>query len=184
MGNLQAQLRYTLLLSLTLALYVLTPWIDERTGTDMTFFQPAATILVSLSTVFVWANIILLRGAPPESRLLLTKQGKRELLWRLADEPELERQGWPWQLKTIAVWTGYGAGFVTLTLAALTLFSRTYGQPFPVLVTLGTVTLIVSFALILTRLAFERWAKAHAEVVDRILKTPTAQAVLEHTQTR
>lgn len=184
MDYLKSLLRYTLVLPLALALYLLTPWVGEQTGTDTTFLQPTSAIIVSLSTVFVWMNIILLRAAPPEANLLLTEEGKRELLWRLADEQGLERQGWPWRLKTIGVWTGYGAGFITLTLAALTLFGRTYSQPFPVLVTLGTVTLIMSLTLILTRLAFEHWAKDHPEVVDHILDTPTARAVLERSQAR
>lgn len=180
MEQLERQIRHTLLLPLVLGLYISTPWISEQTGANLTLFRLAGAFLCAWSIVVVWMDIILLRGAPPESTLLHTNPGKRELLWRLADTPGLERQGWSWQFKAVGAWVGYGAGFATAA-AVLWYSTRSASLGRPVIVA-GAGTLVVSAVLILSRLAFERWATAHPETVERILNTPQAQLQLEQDQ--
>ena len=181
MKYLVSLIRFTLLLALTLVLHSLTPWLSEQTRTPPALWRLATTIMIGSTVVFCWMHVILLRAAPPEGELLLSAPSKRELLWRLADEPAVEHQGWPWRLKTVGAWTGYGAGIATA--AASTWFGNRYEPPyFSLLTTLGAATLVVSVVLILTRLAFERWAKNHPEAVERTLSTAQAQALLERAQ--
>jgi len=47
------------------------------------------------------------------------------------------------------------------------------------LVVLGVPTLTASVLFLVARLGFERWAKAHPEVVERVLNIPKVQDVLE-----
>lgn len=183
MDYLKALLRYTLLLALTLALYVLTPRIGEQTGIHTTLPQAAATTLITLSATFIWLQIILLRGAPPKASLLLTEEGKRELLWRLVDEPSFERPGWPRQFKTVGAWTSYGAGFTTAATPTWYTTRTELPVSFPIII-LGAATVVVSVVLIFTRLTFERWAETHPDAVEHVLNAPTARAVLERARVR
>ena len=104
MTYLQDQLRYTLILSLFLAFYSVTPWVGEQIGIYVPLWLLGETVLIVVAAVLIWRCVFTLRAASPDPNLLLSAESRRELLWRLSEEPGLERYGWPWQLKRVGAW--------------------------------------------------------------------------------
>ncbi len=179
METIDTRLKLTGALILLLLLYAFIPWVSENTSNDLTpLLGPLAGFTVLVATL-IWINHIMLSDSL-DGKLLHTTQGKRELLWRLAEHKAVKRQGWPWWAKSVVVWLGYQGTFVFAL--ALTWISKPFGQPLFVLTGFSLPTLIASIVFLVTRLGFEHWATAHPEVVERVLNTPEVQDVLEQAE--
>lgn len=176
MKSTDTMLRLAGLLSLLLLLYAFSPWVNENTRGDLTRLTPLLAVLSALVAIRIWMQIVMLDDAP-DGKLLHTAEGKRELLWRLSDSDNLERQSLPWWNKAVFVWLGYrGAFFYAI---ALTLITTPFGKPLFVLTGFSIPTLLMSVIFLVTRFRFEKWATAHPETVERVLNTPEVQNVLE-----
>lgn len=106
MKTIDTKLRLTGSLLLLLLLYAVTPWVSENTSNDLTSLLVPLTAFSVLIVTFIWINLVVLNGSP-DGKLLHTAQGKRELLWQLADNRAVKRRGWPWWAKAVVVWLGY-----------------------------------------------------------------------------
>lgn len=177
MKNTNTILRLNGSLILFLLLYAATPWINENTSNDFTSLEMPIAIFGVFVATFICINLVMIDGSP-DGKLLHTAQGKRELLWHLADKGAVERKGWPWWAKAVVVWLGYrGAVVYAIALAWLGM-RNDQGIPF-VLVVFAVPALIASIVFLVARLGFERWGEAHPETVDSLLNTSKVQDVLE-----
>ena len=176
MADLKNQLRQTLLLSCFLAFFGLTPWAGGQTGVNTFVWLLGGAVLIAVGVVFNLLWIYMLHIAPPNHGLLLSAESERDLLWRLASDPELHHYNWPWRLKRRGAWVGCSAGVATAV--ALIWYGRLGDQPFIPAFCLGVIIVTVSSALMSSRLVFEHWAKNHTETVEQVLNTPRARARL------
>lgn len=176
METIDTRSKLTGALILLLLLYAFIPWVSENTSNDLTpLLGPLAGFTV-LVAALIWINHIMLDDSL-DGKLLHTTQGKRELLWRLAEHKAVKRQGWPWWVGSVVVWLGYrGAFFYAVVLTWITM---PFGQPLFVLTGFSIPTLLASVLFLVTRLGFENWAKAHPETVDSLLNTPKVQDMVE-----
>ena len=58
MTYLQDQLRYTLILSLFLAFYSVTPWLGEQIGIYVPLWLLGETVLIVVAAVLIWRCVL------------------------------------------------------------------------------------------------------------------------------
>ena len=142
MKHINTQLRFTALLLFSLILFGVTPWLNRRSEVEFSLLLLPVALASTFAVIVIWMNIIMMLDLP-DGKLLLSAKGKHELLWQLADSKAVNHQGWPWWLKSVAVWLGFGGAFVVMV--ALGWVQVRFDQDaFFFIVVLGVPTLIAS----------------------------------------
>lgn len=95
MKHINLQPRFTALLLFSLFLFGVTPWLNRRSEVEFSLLLLPVAIASTFAVIVIWMNIIMMLDLP-DSKLLLSAKGKRELLWQLADSKAVNHQGWPW----------------------------------------------------------------------------------------